>query len=150
MKTLVIYQSKTGFTKKYAEWVSQELSCGLKEVSKTTKKDVADYDLIIHGGWIMGGMVNGLDRIRSFEPHKLIVFGVGFTAKEEMDLKKCMETNQLNDTPFFYYEGGMDPKKMGFLGRTMVKMVTKKTPVLADHTDKAEISELVKIAAEMS
>lgn len=150
MKTLLTYQSKTGFTKKYAEWISQELSCDLKEASKMTEKEVAGYDLIIHGGWIMGGMINGLDRIRSFTPHKLIVFGVGLTAKEEADITKCIETNKLNDTPFFYYEGGMNPKRMGFMGRTIVKMVTKKTPVFADHTDKEEISELVKIAAEMA
>ncbi len=26
MKTIVVYKSKTGFTKKYAEWISEELS----------------------------------------------------------------------------------------------------------------------------
>ena len=31
MKTLVTYQSKTGFTRKYAEWISQELSSTQKE-----------------------------------------------------------------------------------------------------------------------
>lgn len=149
MKTLVTYQSKTGFTKKYAEWISQELSCDLKEISKVKATDVSDYDLIIHGGWIMGGMVSGLNKIKNLSPNKLIVFGVGFTEKDKVDLPQWTEANKLNDTPFFYFEGGTNPKKMGFIGRTMVKMVTKKTVEFTDHTNKDEIKELVKLAKEM-
>ena len=125
MKTLVTYQSKTGFTKKYAEWISQELACDLKEASKVSAAEAADYELIIHGGWIMGGMINGLDKIRGLNPRQLVVFAVGFTTKEEAEIPKMIEGNKLGDTPFFYYQGGMNPKKMGFMGRTMVKMVTK-------------------------
>ena len=149
MKTLVTYQSKTGFTKKYAEWISQELSCDLKEASKVSAAEVTDYELIIHGGWIMGGMINGLDKIRGLNPRKLVVFAVGFTTKEEAEIPKMIESNKLGDIPFFYYQGGMNPKKMGFMGRTMVKMVTKNTPEYADHTNKEEIAELVKAVREM-
>lgn len=144
MKTLVTYQSKTGFTQRYAEWISQELSCELKEASKVTAEEIADCDLVIHGGWVMGGMINGLDKIRSLKPRKLIVFAVGFTEKKDMDIAKCIEANKLGDTPFYYYEGGMNPKKMGFFGRSAVKMVTKKTPVPVDNTNKYEIKELLK------
>lgn len=144
MKTLVTYQSKTGFTKKYAEWIAQALACDLKEASKVSEVEIAAYDLVIHGGWIMGGMVNGLDKIRNFHPKKLIVFGVGFTEKDKADLSQWKEANKLGDAPFYYYEGGTDPKKMGFMGRTMVKLVTKQTPEYVDHTNKEAIKELVK------
>lgn len=30
-KTVVIYKSKTGFAKKYAQWISEELHCDLME-----------------------------------------------------------------------------------------------------------------------
>lgn len=148
MKVLVTYQSKTGFTKKYAEWIAQDVNAEIKEISKTSMEEVAKYDVVIHGGWIMGGMINGLDKIRNLNPNKLYVFGVGFTQKKEVDIAKCIQVNKLEDTPFFYFEGGMDPKKMGFLGRTMVKMVTKRTPVYVDNTDRNEISELVKLVLE--
>ena len=36
MKTVVIYKSRTGFTKKYAEWISEELSADIFDVSKVT------------------------------------------------------------------------------------------------------------------
>lgn len=144
MKVLVTYQSKTGFTKKYAEWISEELKCDIKDIKKVSIKDIINYDFIIHGGWIMGGMINGLNKIRKINPRKLIVFGVGYTSKKEVDIKKLIETNKLGDIPFFYFEGGMNPKKMGFIRRTIVKMVTKKKPVYQDNTKKEEIIDLIK------
>ena len=126
MNILVTYKSKTGFTKKYAEWISKELSADTKDIKELTKGDIYQYDLIIHGGWIMGGMINGLDIINKLNPKKLIIFGVGYTKKEEVDIPKMIEVNKIQDIPFYYFEGGMNPKKMGFIGRTMVKLVTKK------------------------
>lgn len=143
MNILVTYQSKTGFTQRYAQWIGEELSCECKELSAVNEAQIAGYDLVIHGGWIMGGLVNGLEKIKSFHPHKLMAFGVGFTDEKEVDLANWMEENKLTGIPFFYYQGGMDPKKMGFVGKTMVKMVTKKKPEYVDYTDKDKIQELI-------
>lgn len=142
MKILITYESKTGFTKKYAEWIREELKCDLIELKKV--KEIKDYDLIIHGGWIMGGMIKGLNKIKKLNPKKLIIFGVGYTSKKEVDLKKIVEDNKLGEIPFYYFEGGINPKKMGFVGRTMVKMVTKKKLSYQDNTNKDEIKDLVK------
>lgn len=144
MKVLVTYQSKTGFTKKYAEWISEELKCDLKELKSV--KDVNDYDLVIHGGWIMGGIIKGVKKIKKLNPKKLIVFGVGLTPKKNLNIDKMISDNKLEDTPFFYFEGGTNPKKMGIVGRTIVKFVTKKKVILEDNTKKEEIKELIKKA----
>ena len=143
MKILVTYQSKTGFTKKYAEWISEELKCDIKEIKRVSIKDIINYDLIIHGGWVMGGLIKGLNKIRKINPKKLIVFGVGYTSKKDVDNKKLIEINKLDNIPFYYFEGGMNPKKMGVIRRTMVKLVTKKKPVYQDNTNKNEIKELI-------
>ena len=68
MKTLVIYQSSTGFTQKYANWIAEELSSDAKELKKVSVNDVQNADRIIYGGWIMGGMIMGLDKIRKMNP----------------------------------------------------------------------------------
>lgn len=144
MKILITYQSKTGFTKKYAEWIHEELNSDIKDVKEISDKDISEYDIVIHGGWIMGGMINGLDKIRKLNPKKLIVFGVGYTSKGEVDSKKLIEVNKLGDIPLFYYQWGMNPKKMGFIGRTMVKLVTREALSYEDNTNKEEIDSLVK------
>ena len=59
MKILVTYKSKTGFTKKYAKWIAEELNCEKKDIKNVTSKDIAKYDLVIHGGWIFGGVISG-------------------------------------------------------------------------------------------
>ncbi|MBQ9023940.1 MAG: hypothetical protein IJ105_01810 [Bacilli bacterium] len=143
MKILVTYQSKTGFTKKYANWISEELNCELKELKRINSEDILKNDLIIHGGWIMGGMINGFDKIKKLNPKKLIVFAVGYTPKNEVDMKQIAKFNNLGETPFFYYEGGMNPKKMGFIGRIIVKMVTKQKLSYQDNTNKDEIKSLI-------
>jgi flavodoxin len=50
MKTLVVYKSKTGYTKKYAEWIAEELSADILEVSKVNINILASYDTVIFGG----------------------------------------------------------------------------------------------------
>ena len=145
MKILVTYQSKTGFTKKYAEWISTELNGKLIDIKDLKNEDIEDYDILIHGGWIMGGMIMGIDKIKKLNPKKLIVFGVGYTKKDEVDIEKIKEVNKLGDIPLFYYQGGMDPKKMGFVNRMIVKMVTKEKPIYKDITNKEDIEALIKM-----
>ena len=145
MKILVTYQSKTGFTKKYAEWISTELNGKLMDIKDLKNEDIENYDILIHGGWIMGGMIMGIDKIKKLNPKKLIVFGVGYTKKDEVDIEKIKEVNKLGDIPLFYYQGGMDPKKMGFVNRMIVKMVTKEKPIYKDITNKEDIEALIKM-----
>ena len=149
MKILVAYQSKTGFTKKYAEWISNELNSELKEIKNVSSQDIVDNGLIIYGGWIMGGMIMGLNKIKKLNPKKIIVFAVGSTKKEEVNLDQIINTNNLSDIPFFYYQGGMNPKKLGFIYRTMVKMVTKEKPTYNDITNNEDIKELIKMVKNM-
>ena len=144
MKILVTYKSKTGFTKKYAEWIAEELGCEAKDIKTITPKNVAEYDLVIHGGWIFGGIISGYKKIKSFAPKQLIVFGVGFTPKAKVDLKKMAEENKLGDTSLYYFEGGTNPPKMGLIGRKVVEMVTKEKVAYQDNTDRKATAELLK------
>ena len=143
MKILVTYKSKTGFTKKYAEWIAEALSCDIEDVKNVSYKDVVNYDLVIHGGWIFGGVISGYNKIISYNPKQLIVFGVGYTPKAKVNLKRMAEENKLGDTPLYYFEGGTNPLKMGFVGRKIVEMVTKEKVTYKDNTDRNAIDELV-------
>lgn len=147
-KILVVYQSKTGFTKKYAEWIAQKLSADIKAISKINISEINSYDIVIFGGWIMGGMISGLDKVRNCTSSKLIVFGVGFTDKKEVDISKMKEANKLTDHPFFYLEGGIKPKEMGFVARTMVKLATKKPLAYVDNTNRDNIVPIIKAIEE--
>ena len=58
MKTIVIYSTKTGNTKKVALEIAQELNCqaiNISETSDLSTISLRDFDLVFLGTWIRGG-----------------------------------------------------------------------------------------------
>jgi menaquinone-dependent protoporphyrinogen IX oxidase len=134
MKKLVVYESGTGFTKQYAEWIAQELSCSAVSLKQTTAEEVKQNDLVIFGGWIMGGMVCGLDKVLAMAPAHLIAFGVGSTPAEITDAAAMKQQNHLENVPFFYFVGGFRFEKLNFVFKIMLKTLKKSVVKKADKT----------------
>ena len=55
MKTVIIYASQTGFTKQYAEWIREKVSCDCVKLKDVKKLNLSDYDTIVYGGWFIAG-----------------------------------------------------------------------------------------------
>lgn len=54
MKTLIVYTSQTGFTKRYADWLAEELQADVMTLEEAKKQDTQYFDtadVIIYGGW---------------------------------------------------------------------------------------------------
>ncbi len=52
MKTLVVYTSQTGFTKKYAQWMAERMDADLfdlKDVQKNADSSFDEYESIVYG-----------------------------------------------------------------------------------------------------
>ena len=128
MKTAVIYESGTGFTKQYAQWISEELHCDCVNRKKISKKEMLNYDKIIYGGWIFGGQIMGLKEIREITS-PFAVFAVGCSPsnfEEVVNQIKIMNSVGLeNQTPFFYFEGGLHFKQLGFYKKFILKAIKK-------------------------
>lgn len=123
MKKVVVYQSSTGFTKQYAEWIAQELNCNVYSIKEVSKAVIDDSDEVIYGGWIMGNMIMGLDKIRKMSPKKLTVFAVGSMPPSEQVEKTIIEQNSLGDLVFQYFQGGFHYDKLSLPIRLMLKAV---------------------------
>ena len=52
-KGIILYQSKYGATKKYAEWLKEATQFECMETKKADIKKVQEYDVIILGGGTM-------------------------------------------------------------------------------------------------
>jgi stalled ribosome rescue protein Dom34 len=52
MNGIILYQSKYGATKKYADWISEETGLSCVETKKAVIDDIVNYDTIILGGGI--------------------------------------------------------------------------------------------------
>ena len=125
MKRIVVYKSSTGFTAKYANWIAEELGCEAIELNKIKKCDLVKYDEIIYGGWLMANMVCGYNKINEMNLKKVIVFGVGMTVPNDEVVAKLAEQNKIKKDNFFYFEGGYNPKKVGFFKKMMMNMIKK-------------------------
>ena len=163
MKTVVIYESGTGFTKLYAQWISEELHCDCVNRKKISRKEILSYERIIYGGWIFGGQIMGLKEIREITS-PFAVFAVGCSPsnfEEVTNQIKIMNTVGLeNQIPFFYLEGGLHFEKLGFFKKFILKAIkkvvnqkiekTRQEEFMAqnlatsfDPSDKTQIKELV-------
>ena len=60
MSTIVIYRSKYGSTKKYAEWIAEELGCNILEFKEAKIENLMKYDTIIYGGGLYAEVINGV------------------------------------------------------------------------------------------
>ena len=144
MKTIVVYNSKTGFTKRYADWIAEALNCGAQSYKDFADIDIGAYDMIIFGGFIRVGKIAGLKKVKArFDDHsigKLVVFATGATPAVAEDAVKTIWAGNFTDAelqsiPHFYMPGGLDYGKMGFSDRTVMKMVSKMLSGQKEKTD---------------
>ena len=63
MKTVILYSSKSGYTRKYAGWLSEELSAEVMDIRKADIQKLAACDLVIFGGSLHAVGAFGLGRL---------------------------------------------------------------------------------------
>lgn len=133
-KTAVIFKSKCGHTKKYAEWISADLNGDLIEVSKAKIEKIFEYDTIVFGGGIYASGISGVSLItKNFEKLKdkqIIIFTVGLTKTDDLSVFKPIIDK--NFTPemqsklkIFHLRGGIDYKKLNFVFKIMMSLLKK-------------------------
>lgn len=141
MKAVVIYKSKTGYTKKYAEWISEELGCDIEENAKIS--DILDYDMIICGGGVYAGTINGAKVITKnlgkLSGKKLILFAVGSNIDTEGNSAAFWDKNltpeQQKSIGHFFLRGGFDFSKVKGADRLLMSMIKKHLEKLENPTE---------------
>ena len=133
MKTLIVYTSQTGFTKRYAEWIAEKSQADLLNLKDVLKKNIsffAEYDTVIYAGWCMAGKVVKLDwflqKAANLKEKKLAVVAVGASPNEAPETAVAMG-NLLSDEQkqyikVFYCQGGINYDKMKFPFKFAMKM----------------------------
>jgi len=173
MNAIVIYKSKYGSTKAYAEWIAEELSCPVVDAKKVKATDLDAYDTIIYGGGLYAEMIAGISLItKNFDRLKdkhLIVFSTGLTPVDcheyydELVLKKNFQPHMLSSIKVYHFLGKMILNELSLPHKTAIKalkkiMGSKENPsemekllielcdADGDFTDRNAISELVAYA----
>ena len=144
MKGIILYTSKYGSTKRYAEWLAEETGFDCVETKKAKIEDIKQYDTILLGGGIYASGIAGLSflkkNIAQLREKKVIVFCDGASPYEERAFQQIVAHNlkdSLAGLPCFYCRGAWDPEAMSLADRTLQKAVAKKKPEDCEICEKA-------------
>ncbi|MBP5377925.1 MAG: flavodoxin [Ruminococcus sp.] len=132
MRTIIVYSSQTGFTKKYAEWLAEKLSAEIMTFKDAHKKDdkfFEPYGDIIYGGWVAVEKIHKADwftsRIAKWHNKKLAMFCVGASPAKYSGvdnlLNKSLTDEQKKFAKVFYCEGGINYEDMPLGSKMLMK-----------------------------
>ena len=151
MKTIVIYNSQTGFTKRYAQWIAEAAGADCLALEAAKKKNLDAYEAIIFGGWACAGSISKLSWFKSnidkWNGKKLIAYCVGASPIEspevELSLKRNFKESELKKVSVFYCPGGLNYEKMHAPSKLAMKMLIK--TLTAKKNKSAEEQEMIKM-----
>ncbi len=170
MNAIVIYKSKYGSTKAYAEWIAEELGCKAVEAKSVKADDLTAYDAIVYGGGLYAEVISGVSLITKnldkFAGKKIAVYSTGITPLDCRDyydklvIEKNFKPEMLDKIKIYNFLGKMVMEELSLPHRTALKTLKKimsakekPTPMekmlielcdaSGDFSDKAAIAELV-------
>lgn len=171
MKAIVVYKSKYGSTRTYAEWIGDELGCGVIESGNITINDLMHYDTVIYGGGLYAEVIGGVQLITKnlelLKDKKIAVFTTGITPLDcrgyydDLVLAKNFRNGVPDNVKVFNFMGKMILNELTPVHRVAIKtlkkiMSGKKNPTEmerllvklcdadGDFTDKDAISGLIE------
>ena len=128
-KIAVVYRSKYGATKQYAEWIASALDADIFNATDVVISRLKGYDLIIYGGGIYAGYISNISLVSKFPPKPLIIFTVGLADPAEVNfiptLEKSLSPAKIKSSKFFHFRGALDIDKLGFFHGRIIKMLKK-------------------------
>jgi menaquinone-dependent protoporphyrinogen IX oxidase len=130
----VIYKSKYGSTKKYAEWIAEATGAELLEASRVKPPDLVKYDTIVYGGalYAVGIMGIGLirDNFQALKDKRIVVFSVGAALPEKENMDEVRNRNFTDEmrenTAYFHLRGAFNFKKLSLLHKIMIRLLELK------------------------
>ena len=129
---VIVYESKTGFTKKYANMLSAKT--GLRVFSVKELASIKHDEEVIFLGWMKVGKIQGLKKVQKYNVKA--VCGSGTARIAEPDDETVIARNKIENKLFFYLRGGCLPlSEQKGIDKLMLKMFIK---MLKSRTDKDE------------
>jgi menaquinone-dependent protoporphyrinogen IX oxidase len=130
-KVVVIYKSKYGSTKRYAQWIADEVKADLFDGSKIGVKDLLKYDTIVFGGSLHAVGIRGLklisDNLEGLRDKKLVIYATGASPVREKTTQFVFESNFSEEVRgrinFFYLRGAFDYKRLNLIDKTLMNML---------------------------
>ena len=137
MRILVTYASKYGTTKRYAQWIAEDLACDLRDSREVNAELLKSYDILIHGGGLYAGGLSGIQTIvknyDAISNKRIILFSCGLADPEdpenvahiEAGLEKVLTPEMREKIRQFHLRGGIDYSRLGLTHKAMMAMLRR-------------------------
>ncbi|SET30391.1 flavodoxin domain-containing protein [[Clostridium] polysaccharolyticum] len=127
-KEVVLFRSKTGYTLRYAQWISRALDCELREIQNVKLSDLESYDTLIIGGSVYLGALKGMDFLLknwTYLVHKKIyILMVGLeepdTKRVEKIWRRQFTSQQRRQLRYYYVKGGLNYERLGIFDKAII------------------------------
>ena len=150
MTPIVIYKTKYGSTKAYAEWIAEELECRALDAASIKISDLERYDTIVYGGGLYAEIINGVSLItknaEALKNKRIAVFTTGITPLDCRDYydKMVIGKNFKNGVPqnvrVFNFLGKMVLDELSVVHRTALKALKK---IMSSRENPSEMERLL-------
>ncbi|MCL2363378.1 MAG: flavodoxin domain-containing protein [Defluviitaleaceae bacterium] len=128
-KIAVIYKSKYGYTQRYAQWIAEALDAQLYEHTAIKPQQLEDYDVVVYGGGLYAGGINGAKLVTKNPCKNLVMFTVGVAIPADTDyteiVNNALTPAQQAQTKVFHLRGGISYSKLSFLHKMLMAAVKK-------------------------
>lgn len=152
-KTLVVYYSDSGYTRKNAEMIAEELGCEATAVEAVTAQALAAADLVIYGGWLFASTCQGWKKFQrrpELTGKQLAVFVTGASEGTPEQVEQFVKANltdgQKSRVPLFYIRGGFNYQKLSFVNKMLMLAMKKRLQNLAKKGELPEDGRLLLAA----
>ena len=144
MKALIIYYTKSGHSKDYAETISSRVDGTLINIKDVKKNHISEHDVIVFVSSVYGNKINKIEKYlkwyNKFENKDWIICRVGMSPASQDARELEIITNGLDDYHIRYYQltGGFDIKKVPFPYNLIMKIGLKRASASGDFGEAAK------------
>lgn len=151
-KTIIIYGSQYGSTKRYAEKLAN--TTGLEAIDYTKVMNLSGYDRIVFLGALYAGGVTGLKKTaeKMSQNQELIVVTIGLAdpsdsaniAHIRQSLKTQIPAHFYDESHIFHLRGAIDYKHLGLKHRVMMSLLHSKVAKMPKEELNAETKAMLE------
>lgn len=119
-KIAVIYKTKYGSTKRYAEWIAEKLGADIFEISKFNFSEIDKYNAVFFGSSVNAGRIKKINFIKDnwnkLKNKTVVIFSVSASPSDDPDQQKLFAANLPEEIrkniAFYPLQGAYDYNKL--------------------------------------
>lgn len=159
MGVAIIYCSQTGFTKRYAEWLAEDLRCEAVPYAQRGSLDLNQADVLVFCSWFHAASIKGaawLKKAMRRRPKlQAVVLATGAApmpcetrgaSETEEAFRRTFLESEYPDLPHFYCHGGFDFDRLGAADKIAMRMFFKANAKAAETDPKA--AEMLRVMGD--